>query len=85
MSILKKLRTWLGQSKRDASTSLPERSASQPATPVDVVDLDAAYAAYEADARFIDVREPAEWNEGHIAGAVHRPVGALEQQPEVGS
>ena len=88
MSMLQKLRAWLRPLGRGAPTSTTDRSisqtaASQPPTPVDVIELDAAYAAYQAGARFIDAREPAEWLEGHIAGAVHRPVGALEQQPEV--
>lgn len=82
MSFFQKLRAWLGAAERDESTPNPQRSTSPSAPAVDVVDLDAAYAAYEAGARFIDVREPDEWRDGHIAGAVHRPVGTLEQQPE---
>jgi rhodanese-related sulfurtransferase len=30
------------------------------------------------DVQFVDVREPAEWEKGHIPGAVHVPRGLLE-------
>ncbi len=33
-------------------------------------------------AHLIDVREPAEWREGHIAGATHIPLGDLAQRLE---
>jgi rhodanese-related sulfurtransferase len=36
----------------------------------------------EAGALILDVREPDEWQEGHIAGAKHVPLGSL--QPRVG-
>lgn len=34
------------------------------------------------DAKFIDVREPNEWNLGHLPGAVHIPRGILESNIE---
>jgi rhodanese-related sulfurtransferase len=30
-------------------------------------------------ARIVDVREPAEWADGHIAGAVHVPLGTVPE------
>lgn len=88
MSILQTLRAWFGRSHAGRDTQEPDRPGAQVAagstqTPIAVVDLEAAYSLHEAGARFIDVREPAEWNDGHIAGAVHYPLGALEEQPEI--
>ncbi|GLV54035.1 hypothetical protein KDH_08840 [Dictyobacter sp. S3.2.2.5] len=34
----------------------------------------------QAGAIVLDVREPSEWQEGHIPGAVHMPLGTLPQQ-----
>lgn len=31
-------------------------------------------------ATFVDVREPDEWAEGHIPGAIHIPLGELDQR-----
>ena len=36
----------------------------------------------KADVQFVDVREPAEWAQGHIPGAVHIPRGLLEFQAD---
>lgn len=33
-----------------------------------------------AETQIVDVREPEEWAEGHIAGAVHIPLGDLLQR-----
>ena len=38
------------------------------------------YLQHKPEPRVIDVREPAEFNEGHIAGAVNFPRGVLEMQ-----
>ena len=88
MSILQKLRAWLGFSEqREAAPPpghpAPQATAEKRPTPVGVIALEQAYAAYQDGARFIDVREPDEWANGHIAGAVHHPVGGLEQQAEI--
>lgn len=34
------------------------------------------------DVQFVDVREPAEWAQGHVPGAVHIPRGLLEFQAD---
>ena len=47
---------------------------------VDLVDLDEARKRYDAGAVMVDVREPAEWINGRIAGAVHVPRGLIEFQ-----
>ena len=39
-----------------------------------------AFTAHPADSILIDVREPAEYDTGHIAGAVNIPRGVLEFQ-----
>ncbi len=45
------------------------------------VDLAGAGAAYDQGAAtFVDVREPEEWGEGHIPGALHIPLGDLERR-----
>lgn len=50
-----------------------------------IKEIDAAQAIVEhkkGDAIFLDVREPAEWNLGHVPGAVHVPRGQLEGKIE---
>lgn len=47
------------------------------------IDVTAAQAAHDAgDTVFLDVREPNEWNLGHVPGAVHVPRGQLEGKVE---
>ena len=45
-------------------------------------DADAVHAALGSgdDVTIIDVREPSEWDEGHISGATNIPRGLLEYQ-----
>jgi len=78
MSIVTRVRRWLSSE----STSSADSKPTEP-NPVAVIDLAAGYQAYENGDRFIDVREPDEWAAGHIAGAVHRPVGAIEADPRL--
>lgn len=49
-------------------------------TPDQIAQVDPAEAAElaAAGALLLDVREPAEWTAGHIPGAVHMPLGALD-------
>jgi sulfur-carrier protein adenylyltransferase/sulfurtransferase len=50
-----------------------------------VTEIDAANAISTkaaGDTIFLDVREPAEWNLGHVPGAVHIPRGQLEGKVE---
>lgn len=42
------------------------------------LDADEVSAARDQGAMLIDVREPGEWSQGRIAGAVHIPRGTLE-------
>lgn len=39
-----------------------------------------ALQAERTDLLLVDVREPAEWNEGHIPGAIHVPFGRIERE-----
>lgn len=39
-----------------------------------------ARARQQAGALLLDVREPAEWRAGHIPGALHIPLGSLQQR-----
>ncbi|MEO6864060.1 MAG: rhodanese-like domain-containing protein [Gemmatimonadaceae bacterium] len=50
-----------------------------------VIEIDAANAITQktqGDTVFLDVREPNEWNLGHVPGAVHIPRGQLEGKVE---
>lgn len=50
-----------------------------------VKEIDAANAIMQqekTDIVFLDVREPNEWNLGHVPGAIHIPRGQLERQVE---
>lgn len=47
----------------------------RPAVPA--VAAGEARARQEAGALIVDVREPGEWREGHIPGALHIPLGSL--------
>src|SRR4051812_36640348 len=44
---------------------------------IDLIANTAARAAVESGAKLIDVREPHEWDEAHLEGAVHVPQGEL--------
>lgn len=44
----------------------------------DVDPAEAARMAGREDVVLLDVREPAEWEAGHAAGAVHQPLDALD-------
>lgn len=47
------------------------------------IDASEAIAAHDdSDVVFVDVREPNEWNLGHVPGAVHIPRGQLEGKIE---
>ncbi len=50
---------------------------------IDETDAPSARERLDAgDAIFVDVRERAEWDEGHIPGALHIPRGSLESRAE---
>jgi molybdopterin/thiamine biosynthesis adenylyltransferase/rhodanese-related sulfurtransferase len=51
-------------------------------TRAEINELDASAAQNLTDARWIDVREADEWQEGHLPGAVHVPRGYLESRIE---
>ena len=48
----------------------------------EISEVDAAQARDLDGHLFVDVREPDEWDEGHIPGAVHIPRGYLESRIE---
>jgi rhodanese-related sulfurtransferase len=50
---------------------------------VETLDIAQARAVFDrGEAQFVDVREPAEWQKGHVPGAVHVPRGLLEWQAD---
>jgi sulfur-carrier protein adenylyltransferase/sulfurtransferase len=51
-------------------------------TKTEIDEIDAAGAQALEGAVWIDVREPDEWQEGHLPGAVHIPRGYLESRVE---
>lgn len=80
MAIVNRVRSWFGLSGHGDSAHAGRASDTANRPRVKVAQ---AFAAYEDGVRFIDVREPGEWAQGHIAGAVHHPLGALQRQPEI--
>lgn len=46
----------------------------------DEVEPAEARTLQERGATLVDVREPAEWREGHAAGAMHIPLGSLAER-----
>lgn len=48
----------------------------------EIAPTEAMAARSDADVVFLDVREPNEWNLGHVPGAVHIPRGQLEGRIE---
>lgn len=62
-----------------AATATPRTSgatvAAEPLPPD--IDPTAAAARWESGAVLLDVREPSEWNAGHVPGAEHVPLGEL--------
>ena len=53
---------------------------AEAAQSVELIDLGEARRRYDAGAVMVDVREPAEWLNGRVAGAVHVPRGLIEFQ-----
>jgi molybdopterin/thiamine biosynthesis adenylyltransferase/rhodanese-related sulfurtransferase len=54
-------------------------------TKAEIAEIDAPSAQErlsDEDTLFLDVREAAEWDEGHVPGAVHIPRGSLESRVE---
>jgi molybdopterin/thiamine biosynthesis adenylyltransferase/rhodanese-related sulfurtransferase len=51
-------------------------------TKTEISELDAAGAQALEDALWVDIREPDEWEQGHLPGAVHVPRGNLESRIE---
>lgn len=51
---------------------------AEAAKTVELVDVAEARKRYDAGAVMVDVREPGEWVNGRVAGAVHVPRGLLE-------
>jgi sulfur-carrier protein adenylyltransferase/sulfurtransferase len=51
-------------------------------TKAEISEVDATEAQAIPNAAWIDVREPDEWQEGHLPGAVHIPRGNLESRIE---
>ena len=43
-------------------------------------DVASVVKALEGDVTVLDVREPQEWQSGHIAGAIHIPLGDLARR-----
>lgn len=76
MSLFERTKKWL----RSSSTQM-QTSAEAPRDAG--LDLEQAYRAYGDGARFVDVRRADEWTQGHIAGAVHRPVDEIEADPRL--
>jgi rhodanese-related sulfurtransferase len=48
--------------------------------PREISNTDAADVYKEPGVTFVDVREPDEWAEGHMPGAVHIPLGDLARR-----
>lgn len=48
----------------------------------EIAPAEAMAARSDADVVFLDVREPNEWNLGHVPGAIHIPRGQLEGRVE---
>jgi rhodanese-related sulfurtransferase len=46
------------------------------------VDATRAVALVKDGATLVDVREPSEWRSGHAPGAIHIPLGQIEQAPK---
>lgn len=46
--------------------------------PREIANAEAAQVYENNGATFVDVREPDEWAEGHMPGAVHIPLGDLQ-------
>jgi hydroxyacylglutathione hydrolase len=51
-------------------------------TVAQIAPTDAASRAWHGDVRIVDVRGKNEWDEGHIAGAVHIPLGHLRARAD---
>lgn len=53
-------------------------STDQAASAVRNVDVETAHARFLSGALLLDVREPEEWEAGHVEGTTHAPLGGLD-------
>jgi hydroxyacylglutathione hydrolase len=58
-------------------TNLPGQAADGP---LEIDHQAAATKLSDQSAVFVDVREPDEWDDGHIPGALHIPLGELSER-----
>jgi len=63
-----------------APTAVATLPPAAVATLPDTISVAEAAAKREAGAFFLDVREPAEWNQAHIPGSTLIPLGELEKR-----
>jgi rhodanese-related sulfurtransferase len=57
-----------------------KRMFNQEPDPREISNSEAASVYLDNGATFVDVREPEEWADGHMPGAVHIPLGDLSRR-----
>ena len=71
----------VGCSTNQATPTVVPTSAAAIAAPYPAeISVAQALAKRDAGAFFLDVREPSEWNQAHIAGSTLIPLGQLEKR-----
>jgi rhodanese-related sulfurtransferase len=64
----------------DTGETEMQKMFNQQPDPREISNSEAASVYLENGATFVDVREPEEWAEGHMPGAVHIPLGDLAKR-----
>jgi rhodanese-related sulfurtransferase len=72
------MRTWAAT----VSIDMPTYRELLQQTRAEIREIDARAAQELENARWVDIRESDEWQEGHLPGAVHVPRGHLESRIE---
>ena len=63
------------------SAPMVAKDAAKAAPTVETISPQQAQKMMKTGAKMVDVREPAEWEEAHIAGSTLIPLGEVKQEP----
>lgn len=64
------------------SAPVASKAEAKPAATIETISPQQAQAMMKEGAAMVDVREPAEWEEAHVAGSTLIPLGAVQKEPK---
>jgi rhodanese-related sulfurtransferase len=82
MGLMRTIRSWFGGKKASLPPAPPTMGHDEPEPEVPEIEVDALKVALASDSPplLLDVREPFEWRQARIPGAVHIPRSEVPQR-----